>query len=66
MPAASSVLFSSLVFGLAHVAPAAIVYTLFASLSFALVTRWHRSLWAGVILHICNNVLVQIMVMVGI
>ncbi|GAA0218345.1 CPBP family glutamic-type intramembrane protease [Corynebacterium riegelii] len=67
MPAAASVLLSSLVLGLAHVAPAAIVYTFFAAgLSFALVTRWHRSLWAGVILHICNNVLVQIIVMVGI
>lgn len=66
MPAAASVLLSSLVLGLAHVAPVAIVYTFFAGLSFALVTRWHRSLWAGVILHICNNVLVQIIVMVGI
>lgn len=66
MPAAASVLLSSLVLGLAHLAPAAIVYTFFAGLSFALVTRWHRSLWAGVILHICNNVLVQIIVMVGI
>ena len=66
MPAAASVLLSSLVFGLAHIAPAAIIYTFFAGLSFALVTRWHRSLWAGFILHMCNNLLVQIMVMTGI
>lgn len=65
MPAAASVLLSSLVFGLAHIAPAAIIYTFFAGLSFALVTRWHRSLWAGFILHMCNNVLVQITVMFG-
>ncbi|MGJ4094097.1 hypothetical protein [Corynebacterium macclintockiae] len=38
----------------------------FAGLSFALVTRWNHSLWAGFILHMCNNVLVQIFVMVGI
>ena len=65
MPAAASVLLSSLVFGLAHIAPAAIIYTFFAGLSFALVTRWHRSLWAGFILHMCTNVLVQIIAMAG-
>ncbi|KGF23127.1 CPBP family intramembrane glutamic endopeptidase [Corynebacterium tuscaniense] len=65
MPAAASVLLSSLVFGLAHIAPAAILYTFFAGVSFALVTRWHRSLWAGFILHMCNNVLVQVLVLVG-
>lgn len=66
MPAAASVLLSSLVCGLAHIAPVAIVSTFFADLSFALVARWHRSLWAGFILHMCNNVLVQIIVMAGI
>ena len=66
MPAAASVLLSSLAFGLAHIAPAAMIYTFFAGLSFALVTRWHRSLWAGFILHMCNNLLVQMMVMTGI
>ena len=66
MPAAASVLLSSLAFGLTHIAPAAIIYTFFAGLSFALVTRWHRSLWAGFILHMCNNLLVQMMVMTGI
>ena len=66
MPAAASVLLSSLAFGLAHIAPAAIIYTFFAGLSFALATRWHRSLWAGFILHMCNNVLVQLIVMAGI
>lgn len=66
MPAAASVLLTSLVFGLMHIAPAAIVYTFFAGLAFALVTRWHRSLWAGFILHMCNNVLVQLIVVAGV
>lgn len=66
MPALASVLLTSLVFGLAHIAPAAIIYTFFGGLAFALVTRWHRSLWAGFIVHMCNNVLVQIIVFAGI
>lgn len=66
MPAAASVLLTSLVFGLMHIAPAAIVYTFFAGLAFALVTRWHRSLWAGFILHMCNNILVQLIVLAGV
>ncbi|MDK8624788.1 CPBP family glutamic-type intramembrane protease [Corynebacterium appendicis] len=45
-----------------HIAPPAIVYTFFVGLAFALVTRWHRSLWAGFILHMCNNILVQLLV----
>ena len=62
MPAAASVLLTSLVFGLMHIAPPAIVYTFLAGLTMALVTRWHRSLWAGFILHMCNNILVQLLV----
>lgn len=62
MPAAASVLLTSLVFGLMHIAPPAIIYTFFGGLMFALVTRWHRSLWAGFILHMCNNILVQLLV----
>ena len=65
MPAAASVILSSLVFGLAHIAPPAIIYAFFVGVSLALVTRWHRSLWAGFILHMCNNVLVQVLVLVG-
>ena len=66
MPAAASVLLTSLVFGLVHIAPPAIVYTFFAGIAFALVTRWHRSLWAGFILHMCNNILVQLIVLAGV
>ena len=60
MPAAARVILSSLVFGLAHLAPSAIIYTFFAGVSFALVTRWHRSPWAGFILHMCNLSLIHI------
>lgn len=66
MPAAASVLLTSLAFGLVHIAPPAIVYTFFAGIAFALVTRWHRSLWAGFILHMCNNILVQLIVLAGV
>lgn len=66
LPAVASVLLTSLAFGLAHIAPAAIVYTFFSGLAFALVTRWHRSLWAGFIVHMCNNVLVEIIVLAGV
>ena len=66
MPAVASVLLTSLVFGLVHIGPAAIVYTFFGGLAFALVTRWHRSLWAGFIVHMCNNVLVEIIVLAGV
>ena len=66
MPAVASVLLTSLAFGLVHIAPAAIVYTFFSGLAFALVTRWHRSLWAGFIVHMCNNVLVEIIVLAGV
>lgn len=66
MPAAASMLLSSAIFGLAHIAPPAIIYTFFCGVAFALATRWHRSLWAGFILHMSNNVLVQLIVLAGI
>lgn len=66
MPAAASVLLSSAIFGLAHIAPPAIIYTFFCGVAFALATRWHRSLWAGFIMHMANNVLVQLIVLAGI
>lgn len=62
LPAFSSVLLTSLVFGLMHIAPPVVIYTFFGGLAMALLTRWHRSLWAGFILHMCNNTLVQLLV----
>lgn len=60
MPAAMSVVLSSLIFGALHVAPPVIVYATFLGIGCALATRWHQSLWAGLIVHMCNNVLVQL------
>lgn len=60
MPAAMSVVLSSLIFGALHIAPPVIVYATFLGIGCALATRWHQSLWAGFILHMCNNVLVQL------
>ena len=46
-----------------HIAPPVVIYTFFGGLAMALLTRWHRSLWAGFILHMCNNTLVQLLVL---
>ncbi|GAB3077346.1 CPBP family intramembrane glutamic endopeptidase [Corynebacterium aquatimens] len=54
-PAVLSVLLSSLTFGLAHVFPSVILYATLFGLGCALVTRRHKSLWAGLILHLVNN-----------
>lgn len=60
MPAALSVILSSVIFGLAHVSPPAILYTTFFGSGCALATRWHGTLWAGLIAHVANNALVQL------
>nr|VDG63920.1 CAAX amino terminal membrane protease family protein [Streptococcus thermophilus] len=60
MPAALSVILSSVLFGLAHVSPPAILYTTFFGIGCALATRWHGTLWAGLIAHVANNALVQL------
>lgn len=65
MPAVLSVLLSSLAFGLAHIAPPVIVFATFLGIGCALVTRWHQSLWAGLIVHMANNALVQLVVLAG-
>ena len=62
MPAALSVLFSSLLFGLVHVFPPAILFTTFLGISCALITRWHGTLWAGFIVHMLNNLVVGLLV----
>ena len=60
MPAALSVLASSVLFGLAHIAPPAILFTTFFGIGCALAVRWHNSLWAGVIIHMLNNSLLSL------
>lgn len=62
-PAAVSVIGSAVLFGLAHIAPPAMLYTGLMGIALALSTRWHKSLWAGLILHFCNNLLVQVVVL---
>ena len=62
-PAAVSVIGSAVLFGFAHIAPSAMLYTGLMGIALALSTRWHRSLWAGLILHFCNNLLVQVVVL---
>ena len=65
-PAVVSVVISSAIFGVAHIAPAAMIYTGFMGIALALATRWHTSLWAGFILHFCNNLLVQAVLLSGV
>lgn len=65
-PAVVSVVVSSAIFGVAHIAPAAMIYTGFMGIALALATRWHTSLWAGFILHFCNNLLVQAVLLSGV
>lgn len=60
VPAIASVLFSSVLFGAAHIAPPVIVYATFLGVGCALVTRFHNSLRAGFILHLANNLTVQL------
>ena len=60
VPAFVSVILSSLLFGAAHIAPPVIVYATFLGMGCALVTRFHNSLRAGFILHLANNLTVQL------
>ena len=60
VPAFASVILSSLLFGVAHIAPPVIVYATFLGMGCALVTRFHHSLRAGFIVHLVNNVVVQL------
>lgn len=60
VPAFASVILSSLLFGVAHIAPPVMVYATFLGMGCALVTRFHNSLRAGFIAHLVNNVAVQL------
>lgn len=60
VPVFASVILSSLLFGAAHIAPPVIVYATFLGMGCALVTRFHNSLRAGLILHFVNNLTVQL------
>lgn len=60
VPAFASVILSSLIFGVVHIAPPVIVYATFLGMGCALVTRFHNSLRAGFLVHLVNNVVVQL------
>lgn len=60
VPAFASVMLSSLLFGVVHIAPPVMVYATFLGMGCALVTRFHNSLRAGFIVHLVNNVAVQL------
>ena len=60
VPAFASVILSSLIFGIVHIAPPVMVYATFLGMGCALVTRFHNSLRAGFIVHLVNNVAVQL------
>lgn len=60
VPAFASVMLSSLLFGVVHIAPPVMVYATFLGMGCALVTRFHNSLRAGFIVHLVNNVVVQL------
>ena len=60
VPAFASVILSSLLFGVVHIAPPVMVYATFLGMGCALVTRFHNSLRAGFIVHLVNNVVVQL------
>jgi len=60
VPAFASVILSSLIFGVVHIAPPVIVYATFLGMGCALVTRFHNSLRAGFIVHLVNNAAVQL------
>ena len=65
MPAFGSVLLSSAIFAVLHLEPVQVLHAFFGGIAFALVARRHRSLWASIIAHVCNNLLVGLIVLAG-
>ena len=57
MPAAASVVATSAIFGTAHIAPPAIVFTFFSGVGLALVARFHGNITSSFIVHVVNNLL---------
>lgn len=52
-----STLTTSVLFGLIHLVPPVMIWTGLIGLGCALLVRWHRSLWAGLALHMVNNLM---------
>lgn len=54
---ALAVLVQGVVFAAIHVVPVAMVLTFLLAVAAALLTRWHRSLWPALALHVLNNMI---------
>lgn len=52
-------------FPAAHVSPPVILFNTFMGIGYAVLTRWHGTLWAGLIAHILNNALVELLILNG-
>ena len=57
MPAVASVVVTSAIFGVAHIAPPAMVFTFFSGIGLALVARFHGNITSSFIVHVVNNLL---------
>lgn len=55
MPGWASILLTSAIFGVAHVAPPAIIYTFFFGIGLAWLARLHRGITGSLIAHLVNN-----------
>ncbi|QYH19992.1 CPBP family intramembrane metalloprotease [Corynebacterium aquatimens] len=55
MPGWASILLTSAIFGVAHVAPPAIIYTFFFGIGLAWLARLHSGITGSLIAHLVNN-----------
>ncbi|MCP1387754.1 CPBP family intramembrane metalloprotease [Corynebacterium sp. TA-R-1] len=55
MPGWASILLTSMIFGVAHVAPPAIIYTFFFGIGLAWLARLHGGITSSLIAHLVNN-----------
>lgn len=66
MHAVWAVLLGGLVFGAAHVIPAALPYVTALGIGLCLVTLFHRNIWASILIHSFNNSVVFLLILVGV
>lgn len=61
----ASTVLTCVIFALCHFNPASILWVGVMSVFVALSTRWHNSVWAGYVLHMVNNVLASLVLIVA-
>lgn len=61
MTTIAAVLASGVLFGLVHIAPPVICFVLPLGIALAAIRVWHDSLWASLIVHAANNLLVTLL-----